>query len=122
MRVAVGDAVILVSLVMAAWTALAALLNKGVGVAQLLGLVTLELVVLVHAVVAGVDLATGERAGQERGALVVGYLLTAVLVLPAAYSWSYFERSRWSTLVLTVACLVLPVLVVRVEQVWAAGG
>jgi len=120
-RDALGDAVVVAALVMAAWTAVAAVRNAGVGVAQLLGLVVLELVVLAYALACGVELARGDRPGEERVALVLGYLLTAVLVLPAAYSWSYVERSRWSILVLTVGCLVLPVLTTRVEQVWAGG-
>lgn len=52
----------------------------------------------------------------------VGYLLGSLLILPAAGWWSLAERSRWGVGVLMVACLVIPVLIVRMNQIWDGYG
>lgn len=119
MRDGAAAVLVAVSLLMAAWTAAAAALNRGVGVAQLAGLAAVELAVVGYGVVTGVELAGGGRPGGGEVGLLVGYLLTTLLVLPAAFSWAHLERSRWSTLVLTAACLVVAVLGVRMQQIWA---
>ena len=48
----------------------------------------------------------------------MGYLLGALLFLPLATLWALGERTRGGTAVLVVAGLVLPVLVLRIQQVW----
>jgi hypothetical protein len=63
-------------------------------------------------------------AGTDRdvdGATFVGYLLTALLIVPAAVVWSLAEKSRWGMAVLVAGCLVVAVMVLRVQQVWDAG-
>lgn len=54
-------------------------------------------------------------------ATYVGYLVGALLILPAGVIWSQSERTRSGTAVLLVAVLLIPFLIVRVNQVWAAG-
>jgi hypothetical protein len=61
----------------------------------------------------------GEHAGVNVAAYV-GYLVGSVLILPAAFLWSVGERTRAGTGVLLVAVVVLPVLFVRLHQLWAA--
>lgn len=46
------------------------------------------------------------------------YLVSAVLVPPAAAFWALVDRSRWSTVVLGVACLAIAVMVYRMGQIW----
>jgi hypothetical protein len=46
------------------------------------------------------------------------YLISAVLVPPAAALWALLERNRWSTVVLGVACLAIAVMVYRMGQIW----
>ncbi len=53
---------------------------------------------------------------------VVGYLVGLVLVPPAATVWALGERSRAGTAVLIVAGLLVPFLLLRLDQVWAAAG
>lgn len=46
------------------------------------------------------------------------YLVSAVLIPPAAGFWALIERNRWSTVVLGVACLAIAVMVYRMGQIW----
>ena len=46
------------------------------------------------------------------------YLVTAVLIPPLAVLWALIDRSRWSTVVLGVACLAVVVMVYRMHQIW----
>ena len=47
-----------------------------------------------------------------------GYIITALVVPPAAIAWAVIERTRWSTLVLGVACFTVAVMLVRMWQIW----
>lgn len=85
----------------------------------LAGVAVLELAVLAQLVAAVVLTATGSRPLEA--ATFFGYHIAAVLTLPAGLIWSEAERSRWAPLVLTVACLVVAVLTVRLQQIWAVG-
>ncbi len=51
----------------------------------------------------------------------VGYLIGALLILPAAAVWSAGERNRGGTTVLLFAFVVVPFLFVRMADIWAAG-
>ncbi len=47
------------------------------------------------------------------------YLVTAILIPPLATLWGLLERgSRWSTVILGVACLAVAVMVYRMHQIW----
>ena len=46
------------------------------------------------------------------------YLISAVLLPPAAVFWALIERNRWSTVILGVACLAIAVMVYRMYQIW----
>jgi hypothetical protein len=81
----------------------------------LLGLVELGLVVqLVVGLVRVFD--------DHRGVSVptyVGYLVGALVILPLAAAWARAERSRSGTGVLIVAVVLLPVLFVRLHDIWS---
>ncbi|MCT9821557.1 hypothetical protein N3K63_14820 [Microbacterium sp. W1N] len=51
------------------------------------------------------------------------YLVSAVLLPPAAVFWALIERSRWSTVIMGVAALSVAVMVWRMQVIWtgAAG-
>lgn len=84
----------------------------------LLGL--LEAGLLVQAVIGIGQVASGDTGVDV--ALFVGYLLGALLFLPAATFWALGEPSRSGTAGLVVVGLVLPVLVLRIQQIWTAPG
>lgn len=46
------------------------------------------------------------------------YLVSAVLVPPAAVFWALLERSRWSTVIMGVAALAVAVMVWRMQVIW----
>ena len=48
-----------------------------------------------------------------------GYILTALIVPPAAVGWAVVERTRWSTLVLGISGLTVAVMLVRMWQIWS---
>jgi hypothetical protein len=52
----------------------------------------------------------------------IGYLITTVCFVPTGWVLARMEPTRWGTLILGVACLVLPVLVLRLQQIASVTG
>jgi hypothetical protein len=50
------------------------------------------------------------------------YLVSAVMLPVAAGFWALIEPSRWSTVILGVACLSVGVMVYRMFQIWTIQG
>jgi hypothetical protein len=48
-----------------------------------------------------------------------GYIITALVVPPAAVGWAIIDRSRWSTVVLGVSGLTIAVMLARMWQIWS---
>ncbi|MFC9917811.1 hypothetical protein [Agromyces binzhouensis] len=46
------------------------------------------------------------------------YLVSAVLLPPAAALWALIDRGRWATVVCGVAALAVAVMVYRMLQIW----
>lgn len=112
--------IIIAALVVAAYSGLMALLSRPPRLPHLVGLAIVEVVLLLQAVVATGRLFTGDR--PDGLAPFVGYLLTAVLIPPLAALLGWAERTRWGSVIVLVACLVVPVMVVRLQQVWNGTG
>jgi hypothetical protein len=81
-------------------------------------LALLEVGLLVQLVI-GIVMVSGDHGGVNVAAYV-GYLVGSLVILPVAFLWSLGERSRAGTGVLLVAVLVLPVLFLRLHQLWGA--
>jgi len=81
-------------------------------------LALLEVGMLAQLVV-GLVQVSGDHGGVNVAAYV-GYLLGSVVLLPVAFLWSVGERTRAGTGVLLVAVLVVPVLFLRLQQLWGA--
>ena len=79
-------------------------------------LLLLELGLLVQAVAGLVQLFTTDRDIEEF--TFGGYLVAPVVIIPVAAFWALAERSRWGPGVLVVGCLSVPVLILRLGQVW----
>jgi hypothetical protein len=73
---------------------------------------------LVAQLVIGLVRLGGEHDGVNVAAYV-GYLVGSLVILPAGFVWSVGERSRAGTGVLLVAVAVIPVLFLRVHQLWS---
>lgn len=110
--------IIVVALVVAALAGVMALLDRPPRLTQLIGLAAVEAALLVQATVAMARLFGSDRPDQL--ATFVGYLLTAVLIPPLAGLLGWTERTRWGSAIVAAACLVVPVMVVRLQQVWGA--
>lgn len=83
----------------------------------LLGLLgVIEIGLLAQLVVGIVQLAGTER--DVSGPFFVGYLVGSLIVLPVGALWALAESSRWGAGALAVACLVIPVLELRLHEIW----
>ena len=76
----------------------------------------LELVLL--AVLVGGAFAFGDTTHEVDGVLYFSYLITMVVIPPAAVLWGIAEKSRWGTGVVVVAMLTVAILAVRCLGIW----
>jgi cell shape-determining protein MreD len=113
-------ATIVVSLVLAIWYLIRAALNRAPTRADLLVTGLLSVLVAVLVLVAVVGLFDGTRPSET--STFAGYLLTTIAFGPTAFVLARMEPTRWGNLILGVACLVLPVLVLRLQQIASVTG
>lgn len=110
-------AITVIALLMAAWTLVLAAANRPPMASLLAAAAVLE-ALLVAFVVGGIVQMIGSGHGFAR-AEFVGYLLGCLAILPFATVWAWGEKSRSGTVVIALGFLLIPVMVVRVQQVWA---
>ncbi len=108
--------IIVLSLALALWSVVLVIVNRPphaplVGAAALL-----ELALVVFAVGGIVQMVGSERDFAR--AEFVGYLLGCIAIVPGAVWWMKDEKSRAASGVLAVVFLVVPFLILRVQQVW----
>jgi hypothetical protein len=106
---------IVVALVLGIWYLIRCALNRPPSNTDLWAMLGLSALVAVLVVVAVVGLFTGERPSEW--STFVGYLITTIAFAPVGFYLARLEPTRWGTLILGVACLVLPVLVLRLQQI-----
>ncbi len=82
-------------------------------------LLVLELLLL--ALVVGGSIALSQTDRDVDGVLFVSYLVTTLVIPPAAILWGVAEKSRWGSGVVVVAMLTVAVLVLRCLQIWQVG-
>ena len=109
-----STATIVVALLLGIWYLIRCALDRAPSNIDLWAMLGLSALVLVLAVVAVVGLITGDRPTEW--VTFVGYLITAGAFAPVGFYLARLEPTRWGTLILGVACLVLPVLVLRLQQ------
>ena len=80
-----------------------------------LGLV--ELLLIAQVVVSIVAPFTGNHATGDLLEYWV-YLVTALLIPPAATLWALVAKSRWSTAILAAAAFAIAIMVWRMSQIW----
>ena len=87
------------------------------------GRVTYGLLVLLElGLVAQLALGLARVLGDHEGVSVatyVAYLVGALVILPLAAGWARAERTRSGTSVLLVGVLVVPVLFLRLHDIWS---
>ncbi len=104
------------SLALGVWAAVRTARDRPVITRQLIGGAVIEAGIVVQMIVAGVLVATGHQIAD--GFTFWGYLVVALLVLPAAAVVAVVERTRWSSVALILACATLAVMQLRVHQLW----
>lgn len=85
----------------------------------LYGALALLEVGLVVQLVIGLVMVSGDHGGVNVAAYV-GYLIGALVLLPVGFVWSLGERTRAGTGVLLVAVVVVPVVFLRLHDLWGA--
>jgi len=84
---------------------------------SLAGPALVEVLLVVQLVLALIAPATGNRP-TGNPVEFFAYLLSALVLPPAAIFWALTERTRWATVVVGIACLAVAVMVVRMQIIW----
>lgn len=50
------------------------------------------------------------------------YLVSALVIPPAAVFWALTEKTRWSVVVVGIACFAVGVMLVRMQIIWTVQG
>jgi hypothetical protein len=83
----------------------------------LLGVVGVIEVALVGQLVVGIVQFVGTDRNVS-GPFFIGYLIGSLIILPVGALWALAEKSRWGAGALAIACLVMPVLELRLHDLW----
>jgi hypothetical protein len=108
------------ALALAAICLLAAARGRGPQPWHVAWTLALEAGLVVLAAAATIAVVRGD--GPERSGLSLGYLLTAVLVLPAILHYARRGGTRWDSLILGITAFVVGVIAVRIGMTWSEGG
>jgi hypothetical protein len=120
MNSALSAATIILSLVLAGWGLVATLRNRAPDLFHLIGLAVVEAAIIALAVAAIVSVAGGDRPAEP--GTFWGYVVTILCLPPIAAVLARMEPTRWGSVIVTVICLVVPVLVLRLQQTWEVAG
>lgn len=107
------------SLALAVWAFLACWREQAPDRALFTGLAVVAVVVAVQVVIATVRLIGGAGPnGTDRVVTFVGYMLTTLLLPPAGAVLARMEPTRWGSGLIGAAAVIVPVLLLRMLQVW----
>lgn len=107
------------SLALAVWAFVACALNRAPSRALYIGVGAVGAVVAVLVLIAIVRLiGGGGPSNSDQVVTFIGYTITGVAVPPAAVILARMEPTRAGSGLIGVAAVVLPVLVLRMQQVW----
>jgi len=115
-----ATAVAVGSLAVALWCLVGVLRHRPVQPAQFAGMAVVELLVLAHVGYGVAYLLRGDRPASL--VTFIGYLVAFAVILPLGAALAWLEPTRWGSVVAMSACLVDPVLVLRIHQVWSGVG
>jgi hypothetical protein len=110
------------SLALACWAFVACARHQPPNRALFVGLGVVAAVVTAQVLIATVRLVAGEGpVGEERVVTFVGYLLSALLLPPAGAVLARMEPTRWGSGLIGAAAIIVPVVMLRMQQVWGPG-
>ncbi|MFF9522417.1 hypothetical protein ACF1DV_10645 [Streptomyces achromogenes] len=105
------------ALLLAAWCGWAVYRDQPTKDWHFIGMAVVSVLALVQLVAGIVQLARGEK--PEQGTTIfVAYLLGSFACVPAAGLMSLAERTRWGSVTVAAAGVVLAVLEVRLYDIW----
>jgi hypothetical protein len=105
------------ALLLASWCGFAAYRDQPTKDWHFIGMAVVTLLAVAQLVVGIVQLARGEQADQGT-TIFVAYLIGAAACIPAAGFLSLAERTRWGSITVAAAGVVLAVLQVRLYDIW----
>ncbi|CAB4887441.1 MAG: hypothetical protein F2793_10430 [Actinobacteria bacterium] len=111
---------IIASLAMAAWALVHVIVNRPMSRALHSSQLVLAGLFLVLAA-GGIVQLIGKQP-QIPWAEFLGYLLLSPLIPIGSWWWTRGDNTRIGSAIIVVIGLVMPILVVRIQQVWAIGG
>jgi len=114
-----GTAVTIAGLLVAVWCLVPVLRDRAVDASHWAALGILQALVTAEVVTAIVHLARGAHPHQY--VTFIGYAVALFLVPPLAMLLARLEPTRWGALIVTVGAVVVPVLILRVNQLWSGG-
>lgn len=110
--------IVVLCLLLSGWALWFVIRDRPVILRQLWAAALVEASLVVQLIVAAV---LTSRASHEFDAVTLwGYLITVLVILPIAAVWAFAERSRWSSVVLMVACWTVAFLEFRLLQIWGS--
>ena len=116
-------AIVVATLTVAAWAFLNTIRDRPPNRALYVGLAVVGAITTVQVLIVVVRLFLGEGPDTaERVVTLAGYLLTTVLVPPTGAVLARMEPTKYGSALVGAACLVLAVLILRLEQLWWVPG
>ena len=112
-------ALMVVGLLLAAWTGLWANRRKPVNAAQIIGALVLEAGLLVQSVIGIVRLAGDATVAEP--VTFVAYAIGVLAPLPLGIYLARIERTRWGSISLCFTTVVVAVMGLRLLQLWRMG-
>lgn len=109
--------IIVVSLVIAVWAAVHLLINRPISRYLRASLLVLTALFVIFAIGGIVQMAMSDRDFARLE--FIGYLVLSPVIPLGAWWWVRGDTSRAGSAILLVVALVMPVLVIRIQQVWA---
>lgn len=104
----------------AVWLLVTAARDGMVQAVHLIGLAVLEAGLIAQVVVAVVQMARGHEPAEK--ATFIGYLCGSLVVLPIGAFLGVGERSKWGAVAAGVACVTVPVVILRMQDLWNGVG
>ncbi|MEI6374486.1 MAG: hypothetical protein WCP26_11960 [Actinomycetes bacterium] len=108
------------SLALAVWAIVLAAADKRISRSLLIGAAALELLLLVFFIGGVVQMISTDHSFAKFE--FVAYLVGLLVIPPLGIGWAWDEKSRSGMVVIAVVFLVVPIMVLRVQQVWAGPG
>lgn len=112
--------VIGIAVVTAVWGVVSAIIGRPPGNALFYCSFLAEIGVLVQTVGGFISIARGH--GPEELATSIAYLIAIVLLMPVAIWWAVTDRTRYASVVMTIAGLAIAVMSLRLLQLWGVLG